>query len=436
MLYEGSPRILGGDLVYKMWYTGGWGSASINYAESFDGVVWTKYAGNPVIAGHSRSYVLRVDDTYYGYAANGPNSQIDLYTSRDGVSWILDTAAALPRGPVPGWDDGAVANISVLNEGPGVWKMLYDALGTGSGWQIGLATSSDGRVWTRYATNPVLSAGLTGGRGGPWLRKDGSRYFAWVHGSPPGGLPTEFQRYTSTDLVNWSASPSGATLGRETVDEGSATTVGQVADATLIEVAGQTRLYYAASTDGADPNAGQHIKLATAPFSLSALQSTRENALSTRWTPRGFVSLSSDGAMLIPSGSTSLGSPTFVNSFRAGQYTLSFTATILGGARRFAVVAAYIDDTRWASFITRDGAIDYQEAVPGGGRSVLLANTSSVNLAQHDWRILRRPTTVELWIDGMKIGATQTLSSTFLAQTTIGFGATATQIAIRSVLVS
>src|SRR5262245_58561495 len=37
--------------IYRMWYVGAGGMPkSLGYATSPDGVVWTKYAGNPVIA--------------------------------------------------------------------------------------------------------------------------------------------------------------------------------------------------------------------------------------------------------------------------------------------------------------------------------------------------------------------------------------------------
>jgi len=89
------PSVLYEDGTYKMWYTGNDGSNTrIGYATSPDGIVWTKYAGNPV----------------------------------------LDLGA-------PGaWDDVNVFDPSVLFEA-GTYKMWYAGYDD-STWRIGYATSS------------------------------------------------------------------------------------------------------------------------------------------------------------------------------------------------------------------------------------------------------------------------------------------------------
>jgi len=111
----GNPSVLFYDGTYKMWYTGYDASnRRIGYATSDDGIVWTKYEGNPV----------------------------------------LDLG-------VPGaWDDSHVWAPSVLFY-DGTYKMWYSG-NDASNERIGYATSDDGIVWTKYEGNPVLNLGAPG----------------------------------------------------------------------------------------------------------------------------------------------------------------------------------------------------------------------------------------------------------------------------------
>lgn len=278
VIYEASPQLLaGGGSCFKMWYSSEWNSPALNYAESRDGVTWTKYASNPIISGHCRSYVVRVGSTYYLYAANTAATQIDLYTSSDGVAWTLDTSAAVALGAGGAWDNRVIANLVVWNEGGSAWKMLYEAAGTTGPFKIGYATSTDGKAWTKSGSNPVIAE--TGSRGGPGIFKSGSTYWLWVHGSPTDMLPTDFHRYTSTNLTSWSASPSGIIFSRKVADEGLDLDVGQVADPAYVQVNGSVYLFFSASRDGTIEGAGQRIKCAIAVGKTFAdLVATNEEA--------------------------------------------------------------------------------------------------------------------------------------------------------------
>lgn len=275
ILYEANAQILAGT-VFKMWYTGGWGNLDINYAESSDGAAWTKYDSNPVLADHARSCILKVSATYYLYAAKEDDSQIDLYTSADGLSWSLDTAAVIPLGGAGAWDDTHVANCHVWKEGASDWRMLYEANHSTGAYHIGYATSSDGQSWSKSGSNPVINE--TGSTGGPFVYKasDGA-YWLWVHHSSTGFLPTNLERYKSTNLTSWTKNPADRnTLIRLSADEGVNTTVGQVADPMLIEVGNQVYLFYSASTDGTQAAGALRIKLAIAPMTFEKLIRTLE----------------------------------------------------------------------------------------------------------------------------------------------------------------
>src|SRR5271157_1291671 len=81
-------------IVWKMWFTGGWGNwgnVNIGYAEAVSATgPWVRYP-NPVVTGHARPFVVETVSgsvtTYYMYAAI--DTQIDVYSSSNGVSFNL-----------------------------------------------------------------------------------------------------------------------------------------------------------------------------------------------------------------------------------------------------------------------------------------------------------------------------------------------------------
>ncbi|MFA6537437.1 MAG: DUF2341 domain-containing protein [Patescibacteria group bacterium] len=259
VIYDTDPQILTDQTnVFKMWHTSGWENSVMNYAESVDGVTWVRYSGNPILTGFGRSFVLKHDGTYYMYTEDA-TQELDLYTSEDGVNFVLTKNSAIPRGGSGAWDNTAIVNNHVWVEGANDWKMIYEASGGVNPWALGLATSSDGITWTKYESNPVIDE--TGARGGPFVTKIGSEYWMWVHGSTAGVLPTDLYRYHSTDLITWTQDPAGTVLARLTADEGAGGSVGQIADPFYMEHDGDVYLWNSASSDGSIQSAGQHIKL-------------------------------------------------------------------------------------------------------------------------------------------------------------------------------
>ncbi|MBC8236139.1 hypothetical protein H8E77_41865, partial [bacterium] len=168
------PSVLFDDGTYKMWYTGYDGSNyRIGYATSTDGIVWTKYANNPVLdLGASGAWddvhvytpsVLFEDGTYKmwytGY--DGSHSRIGYAISTDGIDWDkYEGNPVLNLGAPGAWDDSDVYTPSVLfDDGTyKMWNIGYD----GSNWRIGYATSDDGIFWDKYEGNPVLDLGAPG----------------------------------------------------------------------------------------------------------------------------------------------------------------------------------------------------------------------------------------------------------------------------------
>lgn len=168
--------------LYEMWYVGGnpQGDLGIGYATSPDGIHWTKYGANPVmtttepwegtlIEGQTLLKMNGVYKMWYGGLSLGSDiSYIGYAESLDGVHWtkyagnpILSPVIADPRP----WDGYSVDTPDVYHDGT-LYHMYYRGWKkrSGTSW-IGHATSKDGIVWDRDPANPVL---LTASMGGIW----------------------------------------------------------------------------------------------------------------------------------------------------------------------------------------------------------------------------------------------------------------------------
>lgn len=142
--------------------------------------VWIKYQTNYVLGlGAAGKFddtnvegdsVLFINNTYYmwysGYRTTDAKYRIGLATSTNGINWTRYA--------------GSGSYDSVLDVGgAGTWdanrvrwptvlyngtmfRMWYTGLLTGSYYKIGYAESVDGYTWTKYASNPVISPGAAG----------------------------------------------------------------------------------------------------------------------------------------------------------------------------------------------------------------------------------------------------------------------------------
>ena len=187
-----------------MWYDAGWSKSAgeIWYAESPDGVIWTRDS-SPAVSGHYRTHVHKEGSTYYMFTANIAQKKYDLYTSSDGRVFSLNTPGVLTSGAT--WDE-YIENMSVFVE-RGTWYMLYD--GKSDVFAIGLATApAAAGPWTKWSGNPVMK--LEGGSvtGPSEVKKLGNFYYVWLQRAATGALPTDIYRYRSSDLKHWTASPA------------------------------------------------------------------------------------------------------------------------------------------------------------------------------------------------------------------------------------
>ncbi len=155
--------------VYHAWY-GGWRGeynhnvprlVKLGYAFSTDGIHWQKHPGNPIydqtwiedvcVVKDGSTYYMFAEDEYTG---GGDNVHIVLYTSTDRINWVKYGTVLEREGN--GWEYEEAATPTVWKEG-NTWYMLYEGIGRSTAGQIGLATSANGKNWTRYSNNPVLA---------------------------------------------------------------------------------------------------------------------------------------------------------------------------------------------------------------------------------------------------------------------------------------
>jgi predicted GH43/DUF377 family glycosyl hydrolase len=156
--------------VYRLWYHGfsGGSERQIGYATSLDGINWSKYAQNPVLTpgvggdwdadSVCEPNVVHVGATYYMYYSHCVGAGgIGLATSADGVSWtkyagnpVIATGA--------GWENQQVDWAGAYYDGKlfHLWYLGRAASDTG-GFSLGHAFSSDGKTFTKSAANPVLA---------------------------------------------------------------------------------------------------------------------------------------------------------------------------------------------------------------------------------------------------------------------------------------
>jgi hypothetical protein len=149
--------------------------------------------------------IVYVEDNHYAFFFPNLGHLIFRTDSTDGKNWgsttvVLNVEVGRKLEVCSAWKEG------------NNWYMLYRS----NEWNdlersIGLATSNDGFVWTKYVNNPVIKASdvswATSGRIDPWgLIKVGNIYYLWINDVDV--VPRKTGLYTSTDLINWTANPN------------------------------------------------------------------------------------------------------------------------------------------------------------------------------------------------------------------------------------
>jgi predicted GH43/DUF377 family glycosyl hydrolase len=219
----GHPHVIKDGTTYKMWY--GPSNGRIGYAESGDGISWTKYAANPILEGTPGTweekgidapFVIKVGpNDYRMWYNNADLDRVGYATSTNGITWTKYTSPVLSSGPDGAWDSHWAADPNLLLEGT-TYHMWYAGF-DGGAVRIGYASSNDGVNWNKSSSNPLLSPGAPGdwddfGVSEPNVLFDGALYQMWFSGVREGWRPWQRGYATSTDGISWTKSLSNPVL--------------------------------------------------------------------------------------------------------------------------------------------------------------------------------------------------------------------------------
>lgn len=194
-----------------------------NYYSGFDGKTWhtglainqqrhkllspdkTSWHGDDYIAANGSALLWKGKVHYWFQAGRKP--QIGLATHDGGSSNMnVHPEPVLARGPRGSWDELAVADPYVIQEG-GQLYLFYLGMDRAKRQRLGVARSLDGIHWTKLTTNPILELGAPGtfdeiGLGEPAVWKQHGSYWMLY----TGRAKNEVRRMglaRSQDGVHW-----------------------------------------------------------------------------------------------------------------------------------------------------------------------------------------------------------------------------------------
>ena len=211
----GDPTVVFDQGIYHMWYFGspGAGMWSIGYATSADGQVWTKQgrvlSSSIPADSASAAYpeVIKVGSEYWMWysGSDGSRYQILLATSSDGLVWTK-RGVVVGVGPPGSPDDQHTYAPSVLIRS-GTFYMWYGAFGSPNPGRrsVLLASSTDGVSWTKQGV--VLTPGPSGsidevGVDTPSVRVVGGQY-EMLYGAVDSAIRARLARAVSPDGRSW-----------------------------------------------------------------------------------------------------------------------------------------------------------------------------------------------------------------------------------------
>jgi sucrose-6-phosphate hydrolase SacC (GH32 family) len=193
-------------------------------ATSSDGFAWTKLGrvlspeGSYIAA--NGSAVVMGDEILYWYEAGYP-LRIGLARSRDGKNWSRQGDPVVPLGPRGSFDERAVADPYVIHTRNGFY-MFYLGQDRARRQSLGIARSSEGVIWEKLRTNPILEPGGPGtfdenGLGEPAVWTSGGQWWMLYTGRDK----KEQRRLglaRSSDGVRWERVPDFVVSGSNTWD--------------------------------------------------------------------------------------------------------------------------------------------------------------------------------------------------------------------------
>jgi predicted GH43/DUF377 family glycosyl hydrolase len=169
-------------------------------ATSTDGINWTRYSDNPVLElgapGSWDSYWAYVNSVlyenglfkmWYTGANNSGLCRVGYATSTDGIIWEKYAGNPVLQGAPGNWDQANNQNGRVIHTG-NLYEMWYNGnAGGANNFQIGYATSLDGINWEKFENKPVMYNGPSGSFDSDWcwapsVLYDEGNYHMWYTG--------------------------------------------------------------------------------------------------------------------------------------------------------------------------------------------------------------------------------------------------------------
>jgi predicted GH43/DUF377 family glycosyl hydrolase len=142
----------------QTWHTGVARSADLSQWEKLGRVISPDaetWEGHYIAA--NGAAIAREHKLWYWYQAGTP-PQIGMATSTDGRSWTKQNSPVLSLGPVGSWDERGVGDPYVIDSGPELF-LFYVGMDRARRQRLGVARSRDGVRWTKLRTNPILEIG-------------------------------------------------------------------------------------------------------------------------------------------------------------------------------------------------------------------------------------------------------------------------------------
>jgi len=160
---------------------------------------------NPTVLYEEGAYKM-----WFGGRNVGWPLQIGYASSEDGITWEEMSEPVLTVGTGEDFDAQDLKSISVLHD-DSEYKMYYTATNSSSMPRVGLATSPDGIVWTKYTHNPILELGQPGSwnesrsHNASVLKIEGL-YYMWFNGRNEDMISGIGLAY-SVDGISWTEEP-------------------------------------------------------------------------------------------------------------------------------------------------------------------------------------------------------------------------------------
>lgn len=262
--------------MYANAFTSWPGHVDVYHLTSTDGATWTPAQVDPVFTSDDVPYAMPGADVSTGFIDGDGTWVLILESVNASQPWAIGEATApgpdgpwtvqpdpvITAGAAGSWDAGGLSWPSVVPTGDG-WAMYFtgkDAVGTAGTGAIGLATSSDGKTWTKRE-QPVLTASATWelrGLDRPRVAVT-DRGFAMVYS---GRQLTDRGLAWSSDGVTWTRDGDQPVITQDDFP-----VAGKCWDAALLFAAG-TLTYYL-EIGGGTPSTGTAIFRATARLTSS-----------------------------------------------------------------------------------------------------------------------------------------------------------------------